>query len=102
MSSINVFGKKLLTKPVKKETVSKSGLIIVENDIDKNVIEAEVIGIGNEVSFTVQGKTTNNKYKVFYLKSNCIEIKLNDVLYHILNEDDLLCSVEKNDGKEDE
>jgi len=54
MSSINVFGKKLLTKPVKKETVSKSGLIIVENDIDKNVIEAEVIGIGNEVSFTVQ------------------------------------------------
>lgn len=82
-------GKRIIVQLEKKENITKSGIILNNNDDIENTEIAIVVEVGNleNVKIEKQDRIIFNKY-------NGIKVVNNGTEYYIVNEEDVLCIVE--------
>ena len=89
-------GDHVIAKPVEEEEVKKGGVIIPETAKEKP-LKAEVVAVGpGKVMENGSKKPIDLKEgdKIIYTKYGGNEIKVNDVEYLILSEEDILAVIE--------
>ena len=85
-------GDRVVVKPTPQEEVTKSGIILPDTADKEKKAEGEIIAIGNgEKILKLKLKTGQ---KVVYSQYSGSEVKIEDVEYKILSEDDLLAVIE--------
>jgi chaperonin GroES len=83
MQTIKPTGNNIFAKPDEAETKTKSGILLSESAVEKPKM-ASVINIGDEV------KHIKPKDRIVYKSYTTSEIKLNDVEYFLVAEEDIL------------
>ncbi|SRR6266571_7863018 len=95
-SNIRPLGDRLLVKPLSRETVTKSGIVLPDTAKEKPQ-EGEVLAVGPGKVLDNGKRTTlevSVGQKVLFAKYAGTEIKINDEEYLILRESDVMGIVE--------
>jgi chaperonin GroES len=95
-SNIRPLGDRLLVKPLSRETVTKSGIVLPDTAREKPQ-EGEVLAVGPGKVLDNGKRTTlevSVGQKVLFAKYAGTEIKINDEEYLILRESDVMGIVE--------
>ena len=95
-SNIRPLGDRLLVKPLSRETVTKSGILLPDTAKEKPQ-EGEVLAVGPGKVLDNGKRTTlevSVGQKVLFAKYAGTEIKINDEEYLILRESDIMGIVE--------
>ena len=85
-------GDRVVVKPTPQEEITKSGIILPESSDKEKKAEGEVIAIGKGEKISKLGLKVGQK--VVYSQYGGSEVKIDDVEYKILSEDDLLAVIE--------
>jgi len=85
-------GDRVVVKPTPQEEVTKSGIILPDTADKEKKAEGEIIAIGNGEKILKLNLKTGQK--VVYSQYSGSEVKIEDVEYKVLSEDDLLAVIE--------
>jgi chaperonin GroES len=85
-------GDRVVVKPTPHEEVTKSGIILPDTADKEKKAEGEVIAIGTGEKIVKFGLAVGQK--VVYSQYGGSEVKIDDIEYKILSEDDLLAVIE--------
>ena len=85
---IKPLGKRVLIKQVEQEEVTKSGIVLPGTASKEKPITGEVLAIGKDVEDVKTGD------KVIFEKYSGTEVKIDDVQYLIMPQDDILGIIE--------
>ena len=85
-------GDRVVVKPTPQEEVTKSGIILPDTADKEKKAEGQVIAIGNGEKIVKLGLKVGQK--VVYSQYGGSEVKIGDVEYKVLSEDDLLAVIE--------
>lgn len=87
-------GDRVVVKPTAAEEMTKSGIILPETVDKEKKAEGEIVAIGNGEKVAKLALSVGQK--VVYGQYSGSEVKIEDVEYKILSEDDLLAVIENN------
>lgn len=73
---------KIITRVEKKEEVIKGGLILIEGS-SGNIVEGVVVATPSECNINISDK-------VIFDKSRSTEIKVDDIIYNVIDEKEIL------------
>jgi chaperonin GroES len=85
-------GDRVVVLPTPQEEVTKSGIILPDTADKEKKAEGKIIAIGNGEKILKLGLKEGQK--VVYSQYGGSEVKMGDVEYKVLSEDDLLAIVE--------
>ncbi len=85
-------GDRIIVKPVTEEEVTKSGIVLPDTVDKEKKEEGEVIAIGDGEKVKKLNLKVGNK--VIFGKYSGEEVKLEEVEYKVLKEEDVLAKVE--------
>src|SRR5437763_15416321 len=93
---IQPLGDRVVVKPLDRETVTKSGIVLPDTAKEKPQ-EGEILAVGSGKVLDNGKRTTlevSVGQKVLFAKYAGTEVKLDDEEYLILRESDILCIIE--------
>jgi len=90
---IKPLGDRAVLKPAKAEEVTKSGIVLPDTVDKEKPEQAEVIAVGNGEKITKLGVKVGDM--VLCSKYGGTEIKIDEVEYKVVGEDDILAVLEK-------
>ena len=90
--NLRPLGDRVIIKPLPKEEMTKSGIILPETVNKENRMEGKIVAIGSGDKVTKLNLSTGQK--VVFSEYGGSEIKIDNEDYKILNHDDLLAVVE--------
>lgn len=81
-------GKKVIIKPIDKETTTESGIEVVDVHTSKDA-KGVVVAVGDAVTTIAEGQT------IFYSPLTYDEFDYNKITYHVVDEDDVFAIIDK-------
>ena len=93
---IRPLGDRVLVKPLSRETITKSGIVLPDTAKEKPQ-EGEILAVGSGKVLDNGKRTTlevSVGQKVLFAKYAGTEVKMDDEEYLILRESDIMCIVE--------
>lgn len=86
-------GDRVIVKPVTEEEVTKSGIVLPDTVEKEKKEEGEIVAIGDGEKVKKLG--LKNGDRVIFGKYSGEEVKIEDVEYKVLKEEDVLAKIEK-------
>ncbi|MFA5052090.1 MAG: co-chaperone GroES [Patescibacteria group bacterium] len=86
-------GDRIIVKPVTEEEVTKSGIVLPDTVEKEKKEEGEIVAVGDGEKVKKLGLKTGDR--VLFGKYSGEEVKIEEVEYKVLKEEDVLAKVEK-------